>query len=183
MFIEGYYIGGNTMNSVALNQDYVSDAANVEMMTVELHDATTHALVVSTTGMLHTNGTLSASFATAPSGSYYIAVIGRNMVQTWSANPQTIGATPLSYDFSASASQAYGDNMVEVQAGVFAMYSGDINQDTVVDGSDSTDLLNDIENANFGVLATDLNGDGVVDNSDTTVFLNNAENAIYSVQP
>jgi hypothetical protein len=65
MFIEGYYLGGGLMNSVKFNQDFVSPADEVEMMTVELHDATTYALVDTATAMLHTDGTLSASFATA----------------------------------------------------------------------------------------------------------------------
>ena len=183
MYIEGYYLSGNTMASVAFNQDGVSSTLNVEMLTVELHHATTYALVATTTAMLHTNGSLSASFNTAPSGSFYIAVKGRSMLQTWSASPQTIGSTPLSYNFTNAVNKAYGNNMPAVASGVFAFYSGDINQDEIIDGSDSTDLLNDIESAAFGNLTTDLNGDGAVDNSDTTTLINNTENSIFSVHP
>jgi autotransporter-associated beta strand protein len=183
MFIEGYYIGANTMNSVKLNQDLVSPADEVEDVTVSLHDATTYALVANTTATLYTDGTLSASFDTAPTGSFYIVLLGRNFVQTWSATPQTVGTTPLTYDFTTSASQAYGDNMKEVETGVFAFYSGDINQDNAVNGPDYTDLVTDIENTNFGELATDLNGDGVVDGSDTTTYINNTENAILASYP
>ena len=80
------------------------------------------------------------------------------MVQTWSASPQVIGATPLTYDFTTAASKAYGSNMYPVTAGVWAFYSGDFNQDEVVDNSDSDQLFPDIENSNFGVLPTDVNG-------------------------
>jgi hypothetical protein len=182
--IEGYYdADAHAMRPVLLNQGVGSSSTDVDTVTVELHDATTYELVATTSAMLQTDGTAVASFSSAPVGSFYIAVKHRNAVQTWSADPQTVGGTPLSYDFTDSASKAYGNNMVEVESGVFGFYSGDLNQDEVVDGSDSTDLINDIENYNFGLLATDLNGDGVVDGSDSTFMINNIENYIFSVHP
>jgi hypothetical protein len=183
LFIEGYYTGSSTMNSVKLNQDGVSSATEVEDMTVELRDATTFALVDTATGTLNTDGTLSVTFRTAAAGSYYVAVKGVNMIETWSATPQTVGSSPLSYDFSSAATQAYGSNMREMETGVWAFYSGDINQDETVDNSDSDSLFSDIENSNFGVFVTDLNGDGTVDNSDTDVFYINVANSIYSNNP
>ncbi|MFN9112545.1 MAG: hypothetical protein ACK5XN_20960, partial [Bacteroidota bacterium] len=41
MFVEGYYLSAGTMNSVRFNQDGVSPTDEVEVMTVNLHDATT----------------------------------------------------------------------------------------------------------------------------------------------
>jgi hypothetical protein len=173
LFIEGYYLGGGLMNSVRNNQDGVSPLDEVEVMTVALHDATApYALVESVTGMLKTDGTLTCTFTTAPAGSYYIAVKGVNILQTWSAVPQAVGASPLNYDFSSAATQAYGSNMREMAPGVFAFYNGDGNQDEVIDNVDTDPIFIDIDASNFGVLATDLNGDGVVDNSDLdNVFL------------
>ena len=141
------------------------------------------ALVDTATGTLKTAGTLSVTFRTAAAGSYYIAVKGVNLLQTWSAEPQAVGSSPLSYDFSSDATQAYGSNMREMETGVWAFYSGDVNQDETVDSSDSDSLFSDIENSNFGVFATDLNGDGTVDSSDTDVFFINVENSIYSNHP
>jgi len=148
-----------------------------------LHDATTYALVDTAIGTLKTDGTLSATFNTAAAGSYYIAVKGVNILQTWSAAPQTVGTTPLSYDFSSDASQAYGSNMREIETGVFAMYSGDVNQDEVTDNSDLDSLFSDIDISNYGVLTTDLNGDGVVDNSDLDNVFISIENSRYSDHP
>ena len=183
MFIEGYYVGGNTMNSVRVNQDYVSPSDEVEVVTVNLHDATTYELMDTATGTLKTDGTLSVTFTTAAAGSYYVAVKGVNMIETWTATPQTVGSSPLSYDFSSSASQAYGSNMKEIEPGVFACYQGDINQDGSIDNSDYDQLFPDIENSNFGVQATDLNGDGAVDNSDTDFIPFNVENSIFANYP
>ena len=150
-------------------------------MTIELHETTApYAALHTTTATLNTDGTLSASFAGALSGSFYVVVRGSNLVQTWSATAQTVGNTPLSYDFSSSSSQALGDNMIEVESGVWAFYSGDMNQDLVVDGTDSDVLVDDIANSNFGALATDLNGDGSVDGSDSDIFFPNLENSVFA---
>jgi hypothetical protein len=182
-YIQGYYLGSRMMTSVKLNQDYASPDTDVEDMTIELHDAVNYSLVDTAIGTLKTDGTLSVTFNTAAAGSYYIVVKGSNLVQTWSAMPQSVSAIPLSYDFSIAVTQAYGSNMIEVISGVWAFYSGDINQDETIDNSDSDSLFSDIENSNFGVFVTDLNGDGTVDNSDTDVFYINVANSIYSNNP
>lgn len=185
LFIESYYDATTgAMRSVKNNQDGVSPITDVENLTVELRNSTApYDLVATTIGVLKTTGTLQAIFNNVTNGSYYIAVKGSNLVQTWSAAPQTVGAVPLSYDFSTAASQAYGSNMKEVTSGVWAFYSGDINQDESVDNSDADPLLLDIENYNSGVFATDLNGDGGIDNLDTDAFFSNLENYIYSNRP
>jgi hypothetical protein len=105
------------------------------------------------------------------------------MIQTWSATAQTVGTTPLSYDFSTSASQAYGDNMKEIEPGVFAMYSGDLNSDDNVDNVDFTTWEVDASEFAFGDYATDMNGDGNVDNVDFLIWETNASNFIFAIYP
>jgi len=184
LFVEGYYTGTSTMASVKNNQDGVSPIDEVEDITVNLHrDSAPFDVLHTTTATLKTDGTAVCSFATAPSGSFYIAVTNSNAIETWSATPQTVGPTPLAYDFSTAANKAYEDNMIDVGAGVFAFFSGDINQDDVIDGSDATDLDLDIFNSEFGVRITDLNGDGSVDGSDATYFENNQFNSVFAHYP
>ncbi len=184
VFIEGYYDSTtHRMTTVKSNQGIGSGTIEVADIDVSLHHATTHALVASATTILSTNGTAVCSFTSAPSGSYYLAIKHRNAIETWSATPIAVGTAMASYDFTTSASQAFGSNLNQVESNVWGVYSGDINQDGVIDGSDSTDLINDIAIVAFGNLVTDLNGDGVVDLSDVTFFYNNIENAVYSNQP
>ncbi len=184
LFIEGYYDSASTMKSVKFNQDTVSPTTDVEEITVELHSTTPpHNTVASATAMLKTNGTAKCRFPTAPSGSYYIALKSSNGIQTWSKTPQTIGRFPLEYDFSNAAGKAFGDNLIDLGSGVFGIYSGDVNQDESIDGTDSPAVLNDIENSAFGVQVTDLNGDGAVDGSDIPVLDNNAGNSIFANRP
>ncbi|MBK8600778.1 MAG: hypothetical protein IPN80_09760 [Flavobacterium sp.] len=187
MFVQGYYLGGSAMNSVKLNQwDGVSampSATDVEDMTVELHDALDYSLVDTAVGTLQTDGTLSVTFNTAAAGSYYVAVKGSNIVQTWSADPQTVGAVPLSYDFSSAATQAYGDNMTEVETGVFAMYQGDLVVDDLVDTQDYTVWEVSYLNGDFGVQPADLNGDGLVDTQDYAIWEVNYLLGVFASYP
>jgi subtilisin family serine protease len=182
-YIQGYYSGSQMMTSVKWNQDYESPETDVADMIVELHDSVTYALVDTAIGTLKTDGTLSVTFNTAAPGSYYIAVKGSNLVQTWSAAPQEVGITPLSFDFSTSASQAYGDNMVEIESGIFAMYQGDLAADDLVDLTDYSVWEAKYSSFAFGVEPTDLNGDGLVDLTDYSIWEANYSAFIFAVYP
>ncbi len=187
LFIQGYYTGGSSMTSVRLNQwDGVTaepSSTEVEELTVELHDAVDYSLVDTAMGTLQTDGTLSVTFNAAAAGSYYIVVKGRNLVQTWSSTAQTIGSTSLSYDFSTSASQAYGDNMIEVESGVFAMYQGDFAIDDLVDLTDYGVWEVKYLDFAFGAEPTDLNGDGLVDLTDYGIWESNYLNFVFAAYP
>ena len=185
LFIQAYYDNSfHAMRPVKFNQDGISPLTDVENITVELHNATIPwATVATTTALLKTNGTAICTFNTSPSGSYYIAVKIGNAIQTWSTSPQLVGAIPLTYDFTTATNKAYGDNMLNLGGGVFGFYSGDINQDDVIDNTDAPDLVAAIESSAFGNQVTDLNGDGAVDNSDAPFFENNATNSIFAIYP
>jgi hypothetical protein len=182
MFIEGYYVGANTMTPVKANQGIGTSTTIVDDILVELRHPTTFALVASTQGVLQTNGTAACTFSTAQSGSFYIVVKHRNAVQTWSANPVVIGATS-SYNFSASANKAYGDNMKEVESGVWAFYTGDVDQNGNIDIPDYSQWEADYNEFASGVFATDLDGNGNVDISDYTIWENNYNNFVSTVSP
>lgn len=192
VFIQGYYdeLNPGMMKSVKFNQDNVSPLDEVEDLTVELYDSLTLDLVTSTTATLKTDGTLECIFDDAQDGSFYIVVKGSNLVETWSAAPQAVGSTqgmPLDYDFTSSESQSFTDNsqpsVVEVEPGIWAFYSGDINQDEIVDSGDVVDVANDSDVAEFGVIVTDITGDGVVDSFDFSMVSNNSDAVIYTQRP
>jgi hypothetical protein len=87
------------------------------------------------------------------------------------------------YDFSLQASQAYGSNQTQIAPGLFALYSGDINQDGVIDGLDYNDWETDNNNFAGGYFNTDLNGDGVVDGLDFIHWEQNSNNFVGAVAP
>lgn len=164
-FIQGYYIGNSTMNSVLQNQGIVSSSADdCDDITVELHDAVfPYSLIQSFTGLLQTDGTLTCTFpGSTLNNNYYIVLVHRNAIQTWSANPVTL-VNGNTYDFSTAATQAYASNQVEVEPGIFAIISGDVNHDLAIDGFDYIIMDPDIIAGNSGYLNTDLDGNGSVD--------------------
>jgi hypothetical protein len=182
--IEGYYnLDSHSMIPVKLNQGVGLSETEVDAITVELRDAQNGNLVASEIATLHTDGTALAAFTSAPNGLFYLAVKYKNTIETWSASPQLVGATPLNYDFTTSFSQAYGGNLIEVEPGVFAIYSGDINQDSNIDNIDYSLWEEDANNFSYGYYATDLNGDGNVDNIDYSIWEKNSNGFIYSIQP
>jgi hypothetical protein len=182
MLIQGFYAGNNTMTPVLANQAQGTSTTIVDTVLVQLINPTSLQVVASAQGLLQTNGTAACTFSTAQSGSFYIAVKHRNAIETWSADPVLIGASS-SYNFTTSANKAYGDNMTEVAPGVWAFYSGDINQDGFIETSDFALLFNSNDNFEEGYLITDLNGDGFVDTSDYPILFNNSDNFIESMHP
>jgi hypothetical protein len=184
-YIQGYYTGSGMMAPVLLNQGVSSSPNQTDNIQVQLRSMLPpYGVVSSTTSMLNTNGQTTCTFNGANPGMYYLVVRHRNGLETWSAGPIPLSATTATtYDFSVSASQAYGNNMVEVDPGVWAIYSGDINLDENIDLGDLNLFENDATNFAFGYLATDINGDGTVDLLDAPVLDNNIASFIFSIHP
>ncbi len=128
----------------------------------------------------------SFNFMHAATGSYYLAIKHRNTIETWSASPVafTQPGTTL-YDFTSSASKAFGANMKQVDANPvrFAVYSGDVNQDGTIDGTDLSLIDNAAYNFTTGYSAADLTGDDFVDATDFSVADNNAPYFISVIRP
>ncbi|MFZ1322758.1 MAG: hypothetical protein WAT71_14470 [Ignavibacteria bacterium] len=122
------------------------------------------------------SNTLSANFTfrNAVNGTYYIVVKHHNSIETWSkAGGQSfIVGNNYNYDFTTSITQAYGNNMV-LRGTKYCIYSGDVNQDYLIDISDLSDVDNDVFNYVSGYVNTDLNGDYLVEGRDQNIIDNN----------
>jgi len=132
--------------------------------------------------VLNTNGEGTVYFASAASGTYYLKITHRNSIETWSGLPLVIANGSNSYDFTTSASQAFGNNMILKDAR-FCIYSGDVNQDGIIEGTDLSITDNDAFNFVSGYVASDVNGDNVVDGSDLAIIDNNAFNFVTVAKP
>jgi endonuclease I len=184
-YIQGYYIGSSLMNAVLFNVGESTSQNYCDSLTIELHDSINPFNIAYTfKGIININGLIACTFpASAIGNAYYIVVKHRNSIETWSASPITISAV-TSYDFSNGISKAYGSNQSAVGNGQYALFSGDINQDGYIDGSDYPDFDADSQNGIFGIyIATDLNGDGYVDGSDYPFFDANSQYGLYSITP
>lgn len=186
LFLQGYYAGGRLMRPVLNNQAVSGSLAmETDTITVSLYDPSMLDIpVVSNKGILHTDGTVCVEFPSTIPGSYYMAVKHRNTIETWSSATVTISNLPALYDFTIAANNAFGKNMIEVENGTWAMYTGDLNQDEFIDAADFGIFDTDYQNAVQGeYVSTDFNGDGYVDVLDFLILKNNSKNGIYGQHP
>jgi hypothetical protein len=184
LFSQGYYAGASLMVPTLNNQGMSNPLNQTDTLELSLRASTTpYNIIFQSNQVVQTNGTLLWDLPPAANGNtYYVVIRHRNILETWSQNPITINGT-TTYDFSVSANQAYGGNQIEMEPGVFAFYSGDINQDGVVDGLDFGDWENDNNNFAGGYVNTDFNGDGVVDGLDFLIWEPNNNNFVGIMAP
>ena len=127
------------------------------------------------TSVLSAGGTASFNFTKAVNGvSYYIVINHRNSIETWSkAGGEVFAGGTLNYDFTSSAAQAYDNNEVLVGS-KYSVYTGDVNQDGIVDLTDLVAIYNDGSNFVTGYVLTDLNCNSIVDLTDLLFAYNNS---------
>jgi hypothetical protein len=84
----------------------------------------------------------------------------------------------------SNPNNAYGDNQKEVEPGVFAIYSGDINQDGFL-GFDDVDAVDQDNLAGIfgGYFVTDLTGDGFLGFDDVDLADQNNLAGIFVQRP
>ena len=184
LYLQGYYVTGtNLMQPVLFNQGKSSDISLVDTLDIELHAATfPYQVVASNKVLLTTNALVNSSIVTKP-GNYYIVIKHRNTVETWTPIPYAFNGAPILIDFSYQAQNVYGSNQVEVDAGVWAFYTGDVNHDDNVDLLDIGVVETDVDQFLFGYYATDINGDGNVDLLDVPAVENNVNAFVFAEHP
>jgi len=173
-FIEGFY--NNVTNKM------IRDTIRVYLR----NSTVPYAIVDSAKTVLDTNGNGILNFFNATNSIlYYIVVKHRNSIETWSSGGNSFLSNNLTYNFTTAANKAYGNNQKQIDSSPiqFGIYSGDVNQDGVVDGSDGAFIDNDAANFLSGYLVTDLNGDNFIDGSDALIADNNAANFVSVIRP
>lgn len=114
-------------------------------------------------------------FANAPSGTYYLQVKSRNGLETWSkagGESFTSGVT-FNYDFTSAATQAYNSNLILISS-KYCIYSGDVNDDRIIDASDVSQIENSVLSGIEGYVPEDLTGDYYCDAEDLSIVENNS---------
>lgn len=119
--------------------------------------------------------------------SYYLEAEHRNSIETWSAAPVAFDflSGNLNYDFTVSQNAAFGSNQVQVEIvpGIYAIYSGDIDQNDLIDLNDVILAFNEASDFAAGYVVSDVNGDNLVDLTDVIITNNNSVNFIVSITP
>jgi hypothetical protein len=183
LYIEGLFNGTN-MNK-AQNSSGLQFAGTVaDQVIVELHNSTSpYALVGGPyTVDVKTDGSAQVTIPGTLNSSYYVVVHHRNSIETWTGLPLSFIGPIVNHDFSTSASQAFGNNL-KLISGKYVLYTGDINQDGVIDAGDMVQLYDDAINFVSGYVPGDLNGDGLIDSMDMIIMDNNAAVFVVKVAP
>ncbi|HMS64780.1 MAG TPA: metallophosphoesterase [Ignavibacteria bacterium] len=169
--IEGFY-----------NQD--ENAMISDTVKVLLRNFTSPYLVAdSSKGYLNSDGSVLLNFSKARNATdYYIVLKHRNSIETWSNSGYQFILNSLNYDFTGSSASAYGNNLV-MKGNKYCIYSGDVNQDGLVESFDVSSVENAVSNSLTGYLNTDLNGDEFSDAADLSIVDNNKTNSVAVIAP
>jgi hypothetical protein len=166
---------------------HVTNAMIPDTVRVYLMSATVPFQVKdSAIGVLNSNGQVSLNFVNANAGMYYVVVKHRNSIETWSANAVGFvrgGHTTVTLFNAQNA--VFGSNQIQVDNSPvrFAMLSGDVNKDGLIDLSDISIIHNDASNFISGYVRSDVTGDNNVDLTDMMMTYNNANNFVAVVKP
>jgi N-acetylneuraminic acid mutarotase len=191
VLLQCFYSGNGLMNNFGSGGClYVSGvSANplyADTITVSIMDAAPpHNEIDHQKGVLSTSGNITVSFnpTVVAYRSHFIKINHRNSIETWSQDPVLL-LPNANYSFTTSASKAFSSNeALTFDNFGYAIYSGDINNDGAVDGSDFLDLIPAVINGDGGYAIGDVNGDGSVDGGDFLSLDINIQNGIGSVTP
>ena len=117
---------------------------------------------------------------------YYFVIQHRNHIETWShKKAETFDLCNKAYDFTDNITKAFGNNQIQINNSpeVYAVYSGDVDQDGFIDLDDVILTYNAANEFQTGYLAMDVNGDGIVDLNDILIAFNNANNFVSVAKP
>jgi len=193
-FVQGLYNGsGNSKAQDASGDHFIGPVA--DLITVKLAQATSpYSIVHTVTGAnLSTNGNCSVNLPGSYNGSYYIVLNHRNGMETWSASPVSFAGN-VNYNFTSSASQAYGNNLINMGGGAYALYAGDLNgsgisypnaplPDGIIDLDDLYYMYGSYQHGDLGYVVSDVNGDSVVDLNDLYIAYDNFLLGIFRINP
>lgn len=128
-------------------------------------------------------GNSTANFIHAVTGNYYLQIIHRNSIETWSSALLNLSnGNTLTFDLTYAQTNAFGNNLV-LKSGKWCIYGGDINKDGSIDASDVSNVENDVSAGLSGYIQSDVTGDNFADGSDLSILENNSAAGIVSVLP
>jgi hypothetical protein len=184
IILEGLYDGEGSMRKAQdeWGDHFSGDTADI--VNVELHKASDYSSIkyVAPNIGLNTAGNLTIPIPATYNERYYITIKHRNSIETTTADSISFGSGVINYSFDVPE-KAYGNNLNMMLDGIAVIYTGDENQDGIIDGSDLSDLENFASAAASGYIPQDINGDGLVDGSDLSIAGNNAALAIGLITP
>ena len=120
------------------------------------------------------------SFFSTLNGNYYLVVKHKQCIETWSkfGGENLVRDTSIyNYNFTTSSSQAFRNNM-KLKGTKYCLYSGDVDQNGIINLTDAILIYNDAFNFEYGNAVNDLNGDNIVDLNDILIVNSNMNSFI-----
>ncbi|NBU71888.1 MAG: hypothetical protein EBS53_10655 [Bacteroidetes bacterium] len=190
VFIQGYYDTLlNEMKPLLYNLGRSIDSIATDTITLSLWSPVAlSAPVFSQKAILNKYGIASINIPDSFSNNaYFVSVNHRNSFEIWSALP-VVWTDSIIYDFSDNLSRTYSNgfhNPVKVlESGVFGMYSGDVNQDDVIDALDlNLSWISSFNSPGVDYWISDLNADGFPDAQDIDVLWLNSFGSFAVARP
>jgi hypothetical protein len=171
--LEGYMNGPGSMENVLYNQGTDATPSNrCDSLRLDLIDSSNQFQIrYSIPALIQTDGWILAQLPAAFNGALNndIGIRHRNTLAIRTENP-VVTVPGGTIDLTLSPALVRGNDLAPVVGGRFAMFSGDMETDFVIDLFDYLLLEADITNGSFGNVSTDLNGDGIVDAFDYIIF-------------
>jgi len=132
---------------------------------------------------LNNTGNAIVDFRNAAGGNYYLRIVHRNALETWSSSQLNfIPGTITDFDFTLNQTTAYGNNLV-LKSGKWCFFSGDIDKNGNIDLSDIIGIYNDAAEFTSGYNKSDLTGDNLTDLTDIVIAYNNSVNFVSVIKP
>ena len=176
MIIEGFY-------------DSSSDNMRAEdTVRIYLRNSFPPFLVIDSSKALIDPDTFTGTFQilNAPAGNYMIQTKHRNSIETWSsAAVSYVQGSTINYDLTSIDSSAFGNNLrhINLSPDRYAIYSGDADQDGIVNLNDLILINNDASQFVTGYVSSDINGDGNSDLTDLIITFNNSRKFVSVIRP
>jgi len=142
-----------------------------------------YQIIDSSKGNINSSGAGTFTFTKANNSTpYYIEIIHRNSIETWSSSGINFNLNNHSYDFTTSANKSYGNNLF-LKGLKYCVFSGDVNQDNYIDASDLSTVGNGSDVSLNGYVSADVTGDNFVDASDISIVEKNSFTPVTVSRP
>ena len=118
LFLEGFYEGnGQMINVLDEFSNPVCGAENTDFVMIEIRDAMPpYDIIDLISKPLSKNGFLFSEVKCDINSFSYIVIRHRNHIETWSAVPVSFNSDTVFYDFTTSASKAFGGNLKLIES-------------------------------------------------------------------
>ncbi|MDP8200980.1 MAG: right-handed parallel beta-helix repeat-containing protein [Candidatus Tenebribacter burtonii] len=162
---------GETITALPLQNDDIIDWVYIELRETETGETVKecNAFLLPDGSVVDVNGYSSLPFFYTTSKEYYIVINHRNHLAIMSAGPNVFSDSPMADDIGvinlSVAGSVYLDGVKEMETGVYAMYSGDADNNGEVQNNDKNDYWA-VQIGQSGYLSADFDLNGEVQNND-----------------